>query len=723
MPPVRNLLFTAVACVLTYPLQSVQPARAEATPDAITLDRLTVSASRADAPVETGSRLGLSITQTPATVISIDREVLEARGVRTTQDALTAIPGLVVASPPGNGNAVTWRGFSGSQISQLFNGIDVKYASISARPVDAWIYDRIEAVGGPSSFLYGAGAVGGSINYITRLASFDANRFDWMAAGGSHGSSTLAGGVNRLLGGPEARNALRVDLAYSSSDGWVDRNHRTSLTSAASLLTQLSDTASHTLAVEYQKEDSDRPYWGTPAVLDDGGRLRTLPGTEHRNYNVSDGYYGQEVLWLRSLLEWRVSGHSRITNTLYHYDALRDYRNVESYAFNAARDRVIRSGTLLQRHDQQLYGNRLDWNWDGQLGALPSKWTAGLDLSYNRQTRFPLSIPGTVDEVPLDAVTPGRFLDVPGTRLTHTPDRTNRLHTQAVTVENITWFTGELSLLTSLRHERIGLDVVNHRAATPSNPARYTHDYASTTGRTGLNFEWAPQRSVYLQYSTAADPPAGILSTANFATLRDFDLSTGRQVELGSKLAFLDGRVSATAAAYRIVRKNLAITDPDHPGQTLPVGQQSSRGLELALRVEPTDALTIDANLAWVDPTLDDYYENVMGVPVSREGNRPINTPSRVANLWLDQAFAPRWSAGMDVRAVSSRYANAANTVATPGFVTFGAYLRWSPTTTGTLTLRGRNLGDATYVAHAIGTDMVYLGEPKSIQIEWRQSL
>ena len=66
----------------------------------------------------------------PVTVI--DRDTLDARGVRTTQEALAGIPGLTAASPPGNGNAVTYRGFSGSQITQLFNGIDVQYASIAA---------------------------------------------------------------------------------------------------------------------------------------------------------------------------------------------------------------------------------------------------------------------------------------------------------------------------------------------------------------------------------------------------------------------------------------------------------------------------------------------------------------------------------------------------------------------------------------------------------------
>ena len=57
------------------------------------------------------------------------------------------------ASPPGMAGAVSYRGFSGSQISQLFNGISVQYDAIAARPIDSWIYDRVEAIGGPSTFL------------------------------------------------------------------------------------------------------------------------------------------------------------------------------------------------------------------------------------------------------------------------------------------------------------------------------------------------------------------------------------------------------------------------------------------------------------------------------------------------------------------------------------------------------------------------------------------
>ncbi len=686
---------------------------------AVTLDRIDVRGQRLTSRPATGSRLALDLLETPASVFDIDRATLDARGVRDSQEALFGIPGLVVASPPGNGNAVTWRGFSGAQITQLFNGIDVQYASIAARPIDGWIVDRVEAIGGPSSFLYGAGAVGGSINVITRTASLDADATQGMVGTGSHGRQVIAGGINRRLGTDE-RHALRVDAGYSAGDGWAERNRREAWTSAASLRSELAPGLTHLLAVEVQKEDSRRPYWGTPALRDDSGRLQVLPGTRTRNYNVSDGFYQQDVNWARSVLEWQASSRGTLRNTLYRYDAQRDYRNVESYRFNADASAVIRSGVLQQRHDHDVIGNRLDWAWDGTLGPLSSQWNVGLDLSYNRQTRFPQSIGGDVDTVPLDASVPGGFFDIPGTSAVYAPDRTNRLRTRALSLENRTALTPRLSLLTALRHERIALDVENHRLVTPTNPLRYRTDYAPTTGRAGLNFRLADDTSVYAQFSTAADPPAGILTTANFATLRDFDLSRGRQIEMGGKTQFLDGKGTATLAAYRIVRDNLAISDPANPGQTLPVGQQSSRGLEATLAFAPTAAWSIEGNLGWVDATLDDFVESVGGVPISRAGNRPTNTPSRVANLWLAYVLSDDWSAGVDVRAVSSRYANAANTAATAGYGLLGAHLQWTPMAGTSVTLRGRNLADRTYVAHAIGTEMVYLGAPRSVELELR---
>lgn len=723
----RRLLVHAIAAVLFSMSINLQAAEVGAEADAprpTTLDAVQVRGQQAplDEATGVGTRLSLSVMETPASVTVIDRDTLEARGVRTTQEALFGIPGLTVASPPGNGNAVTYRGFSGSQITQLFNGIDVQYASIAARPVDSWQYERIEAIGGPSSFLYGAGAVGGTLNYVTRLAQLRNDDARWQASYGSFRDKTLAMGTNLRLGGEQPTQALRWDVSVRDADSAIDNQQRQAVTVAASWLVQFTPSLRHTLALEHQSEDNDRPYWGTPVRQPASGRLAILLATQGRNYNVSDGYYGQDVLWARSLLEWTPSAASTLRNTLYHYDALRDYRNVESYRLTPDNSAVVRSGALLQRHDQQVYGDRLEWAYTGVLGALPTQWNTGVDISYNRQTRFPLSLAGTVDTVPLDAVTPGVFLNVPGASLRHTPDRTNRLHTQAVFVENLTELTPSLSLLTGLRHDRIGLDVLNHRAVTTANPRRFQRDYRPTTGRAALNWALTSQLSLYAQYSTAADPPAGILSTANFGALQNFDLTTGRQQEIGSKWQSRDGSSFATLAAYRIVRRNLAISDPANPGQTLPVGQQSARGVDAAFGWKPIEGLDVQGNVAWVDATLDDFYENVGGVAVSRAGARPTNTPSRVGNLWVNYRFLPRWSAGVDARAVSARYVNAANTLSTAGYGLWGAHLTWNFSDRTRVTLRGRNLADKTYVVYALNSNMVYLGDPRSWELSITQA-
>jgi iron complex outermembrane receptor protein len=130
------------------------------------LDTIVVSGQSAEDAVglqktaQTGSRLGLVIKEIPASVSVVDREMIETRGIDSTQEALKSVPGITTSSAPGSPGAVFYRGFSGGSITQLFNGITVQYDVIAARPIDSWIYDRVEAIGGPSTFMYGAGAVG-----------------------------------------------------------------------------------------------------------------------------------------------------------------------------------------------------------------------------------------------------------------------------------------------------------------------------------------------------------------------------------------------------------------------------------------------------------------------------------------------------------------------------------------------------------------------------------
>ena len=219
-----------------------------------------------DEPIKTGSRLGLTARETPASVSVADRAIIEERGAKDTQDVINSMTGVNASANPGYGGYVSYRGFTAGQITQLYNGIGMSYSS-ATRPVDAWIYDRVELIGGPSTFLYGAGAVGGSINYITKLANREEQAVQGRLRYGSYDSSELALGVNQALStDADPKHYARFDISRTGGNGYMDRNERESTSMAFSILSDLTPDLSHTLALEYQEDQEDSPYWGSPLL-------------------------------------------------------------------------------------------------------------------------------------------------------------------------------------------------------------------------------------------------------------------------------------------------------------------------------------------------------------------------------------------------------------------------------------------------------------------------
>jgi iron complex outermembrane receptor protein len=670
-----------------------------------------------DTRVEAGSRLGLTPRETPASVTLVDRATIDARGAQDTQEILRAVPGVTAHNAPGS-MAASYRGFSGNSVSQMFNGITVQYGS-ATRAVDSWIYDRVEAVGGASSFLYGSGAVGGSINYITKTPE-RSNFAEAQLRGGSHGLKEVSVGLNRRLSAPGTSagpaHFARIDLNHRDAGNGVEGVHSQSTQLATSLLTDLGSGFTHLLAYEYQKDSVDRPYWGTPVLNPNLGALRVDPATRFKNYNSADGIYAQRVQWLRSVAQWRASDTLQLRNTLYAYDALRDYRNVETYRFNAANTEVARTSPFLQRHDQEVLGNRIEATYTNTLAGRQSDWAFGLDASVNRQTRFPNSLSSTVGTVNPYQFSTERFFDIPGMAPGFNPDRDNKTTTTALYLENRTALAPALHLVTGLRHERIDLDLTNRRAVTATNPARFSRSYQPTTGRLGVVWDFAPGANLYAQASTAADPPSGSLATASFADVaNNSELTTGRQAEVGSKFDFWDGKGTATAAAFQITRRNVASQDPINPALTVLVGEQSAKGIELAVGLRPGAQWQVQANLARTRAR----YENYVQGGISLAGKTPTNTPETVANLWVSYAITPALTASAGVRHVGRVYADAANTQYWPSYTLLDLGLAWKLSPSTTLTARLRNATDRIHAVESRSTQ-VYLGAARTADVALR---
>lgn len=288
----------------------------------------------------------------------------------------------------------------------------------------------------------------------------------------------------------------------------------------------------------------------------------------------------------------------------------------------------------------------------------------------------------------------------------------------AVFAENRTVLGGGWALTSGLRVDRITLRVTNHRTVSATNPALFSTSFKPVTGRLGLVKDLSPAWQVYAQLSTAADPPSGLLATAGFAALRNFDLTTGRQIEVGSKGSFDGGRGEASVALYQIVRKNLSITDPNDRNNVLAVGEQSSRGVELNARWRVAPAWQLAGHASYTDARFDNFVETVGTTTVSRAGNTPANTPDWVTGLTVAWQPVQHVALALDWRHVGKRYANNANTVWDGAYDLFGLNASWQVHPRGMLRARVANLADKTYAA-TVGSNLVYLGPPRTAQVSF----
>jgi len=181
-----------------------------------------------DTVVVTGSRTdGLNSTSIIATQL-IDRETIARSGASTVADLFKSQAGVSFERSFA-GTAIRLQGLSPEHVLILIDGQRVvgrKNGAIDlARyPVD-WI-ERIEIVKGPSSVLYGADAMGGVINLITRRADapFSSDVYGSYASIGDvdgSGSIGLQKGKlgTRFHGGYHAASAFDLTPQTPSTDG------------------------------------------------------------------------------------------------------------------------------------------------------------------------------------------------------------------------------------------------------------------------------------------------------------------------------------------------------------------------------------------------------------------------------------------------------------------------------------------------------------------------
>src|SRR5215470_1029970 len=171
-----------------------------------------------------GSRLNLTALDTPASVTTLSGTDIRLRGDVSINSSVTRAVGVTsTLSVGGGGNTVAARGFGGSSIAFMYDGVR-NQAGLGnlGWPYDPWTIDRIEVLNGPSSVLFGIGGIGGSINIIPRRPSRRAEN-TVRVAGASFGTYRLALDSTGPIAGTNERVLYRVDVSRQASDGYIDR--------------------------------------------------------------------------------------------------------------------------------------------------------------------------------------------------------------------------------------------------------------------------------------------------------------------------------------------------------------------------------------------------------------------------------------------------------------------------------------------------------------------
>ncbi len=220
------ILLASLICVLAS-----APAKADDAPAKSFQDYADLSLEQlVNVKVTSVSKKETELSLSPAAISVVTGEDIRRLGITTIPEALRLVPGMDVARVNGNEWAVNARGFNDEFAKSLLVLIDGRTVYTPASGGVFWNAQdvvmedlaRIEVIRGPGATLWGANAVNGVINIISKPAKETQGALVSTAAGTEDQPTTTA-----RYGGQLGTNLYyRVYAKYFNRDGLVDSTGR-----------------------------------------------------------------------------------------------------------------------------------------------------------------------------------------------------------------------------------------------------------------------------------------------------------------------------------------------------------------------------------------------------------------------------------------------------------------------------------------------------------------
>jgi iron complex outermembrane receptor protein len=218
-----------IAC--TVALAMVGPIAATAQTEAAGEEEAT-GANLMEEIIVTATRRDESILNVPLSIAAFSQETLDIKGIRDIEDLARNTPGLSLSQGFSGIKYLAIRGLV-SSVGATMTGVYLDDTPIQVRSLVLQtnfypaLYDleRVEVLRGPQGTLFGAGAMGGAVRFITakpNLTEFTGNARTELAYTEDGDPTYEAGGA---IGGPIVEDVLgfRASAYYRHEGGYIDR--------------------------------------------------------------------------------------------------------------------------------------------------------------------------------------------------------------------------------------------------------------------------------------------------------------------------------------------------------------------------------------------------------------------------------------------------------------------------------------------------------------------
>lgn len=658
------------------------------------------SGSYTTGSMNASTRLNLSVRETPQSVSVVTRQQMDDMNIRSVEDIVNITPGLSLNKGATERASFYSRGFAISNFTE--DGLTMSGDGDTLGFATLAMYDRVEVLRGAAGMLNGVGNPSGTMNFVRKRPT-------------AENEVSLTGSVGRYhdyRGEVDARGALnangtvrgRAVAAYQDGDTFISNySHKRSLLYAT---IDADITRETTLSVGFHVNDERNPgstWYGLPTALDGS----FLPLNRSASNAPDWTFWNKKNTRLFAEVEHRLANGWKLKIAA---QALDD--ELDSIVTGVARVprtelfRLSAANAFIYDRQQRI----LDAQASGPFSLLGRRHEIVFGANYrtrDTEDKGYKSVPDysyTFDPVSWNTAAPVK--PVIGTF--YYGQNTETTQKSIYTTARFS-LTDPLALLLGGR-----VDWYEYGALNPLTQVRSGYKVSQeVTPYVGLVYDLDAHHSLYGSWTSIFNPQSAL--DKNGVLL---DPVTGTNLEAGVKGEYFGGALNASAAVFRIVQENLAISLPlaqCGPGLlscSEAAGEVRSQGVELTVAGAITPRWQVSAGLTYNTAE----YTRAQGS--NKAGARyAAERPSRLLRLSTNYRLPGEWSAwrvGAALRVQNQIY-KTNSTIRQGGYAIADLNAGWQASKQLDVRLSLTNLFDRSYYQAISSIDSGNaFGEPRS---------